>query len=211
MALQVSGAGLFLHIPRCGGTYIRAVLDAVGLARQEVGHKHDCPGSWPMDLREVATPHFCVVRHPLSWIESVWRYQIQWDWQEWPKWPDPRRYWWHPFQELNDMPARDFSGFITWVAKNHAGYVTRLFTRYADWPTVRVLRFDRLEAELVGLLADMGVDHNMTAAALCTCQAGSRNAATTSAGPARKEAVRVFLASEAVAIKRWFSDESARV
>lgn len=200
---------MFLHIPRCGGTYVRAVLETVGLAREEVGNKHDCPGSWPMDLRENATSHFCVVRHPLSWIESVWSYQVE---QARTTWPDLKRWWWHPFQELNDMlVALPFSEYIAWVAKNHAGYVTRLFTRYADWPTVRVLRFDRLDAELTGLLADFGVKRNRTAAALSACRLHSRNASATPAGPARKQAVRLFLASEAVAIKRWFPDESAKV
>ena len=78
---------------------------------------------------------FCIVRHPLAWYESWWKYNNGLDWPKWGR--DASATYWHPNSILNDCGSRDFNSFIRNVLNKCPGYVSELFSSYAkpgvDW------------------------------------------------------------------------------
>ena len=68
------------HCPRTGGTWVRAVLDALDIPHHLVGYAHSTPGEVP------PRPHWhtvAIVRNPRTWFSS-WRRLVksdpQWSW-----------------------------------------------------------------------------------------------------------------------------------
>ncbi len=65
----VTPLATFLHIPKCGGSWVRQVLRAVGLPITITrGGVHECAAT---EGRFV----FTFVRHPLTWYPSFWAYR----------------------------------------------------------------------------------------------------------------------------------------
>jgi hypothetical protein len=71
MAIVFPPSATFLHIPKCGGTWVLHALSALGL---------------PLDTQPEGLQHciaategrfvFTFVRHPLTWYQSFWKYRI---------------------------------------------------------------------------------------------------------------------------------------
>jgi len=181
MALVLPGNAVFLHIPKTGGSWVTRVLTAEGLVRGRIGHKHAdvshlrvrrgmrSPANWTADnlLRLFAltdTPRlFCVVRNPLAWYESWYRYQCWQGWAEWGRTGSLRH--WHPNSDLNGIGGEG-TGFNTFVSRVNArlpGYVSALFARYTDLGGARVLHQERLADELAALLAEWELGCNAEA------------------------------------------------
>lgn len=81
MALLIPN-GLFIHIPKTGGTWVRAAIAAAGIPSRESGpfevedhygvHDFQREGR----LEELARFSFGFVRHPVSWLKSRWAWAV---------------------------------------------------------------------------------------------------------------------------------------
>lgn len=75
--LMTESDTLLLHIPKCGGTFVEFMLKRLG-----VPHKTPEPIGGQCPLHGLASNYapasrtVCVVRHPVDWIESWWRYNV---------------------------------------------------------------------------------------------------------------------------------------
>ena len=173
MTLVLKGDVLFLHIPKTGGSWVREVLAGQGLVIGRIGHKHAdfshvrvprpfrSPANWLGDqirlvrLLSDRPRIFCVVRHPLAWYESWFRYQSDRGWKDWGTPGHLRR--WHVCAELNGIAHDDFAGFMRAVNRSHPGFVSAMYARYAGQSGARVLHQERLAGELAALLAEWGL------------------------------------------------------
>ena len=181
MTILLTNGAVFLHIPKTGGIYIHAVLDALGLVKAPLGHEHaDFDRAFWNDryhcdakvlrhiLRRAAgfrrapatmAPdafRFCFVREPLKWYESYWRYMQSLNWREWGDELDPCR--WHPNAMLNGLGSSDFNEFIYNVNRKRPGYVTELFSWYVRPGVQFVGKQENLISDLRRVLASMKVD-----------------------------------------------------
>ncbi len=70
---------LFVHLPKCAGTWITEVLTAKADGRQ-LSHKHATPAELdPTSFNGRRT--FTFVRHPLTWYQSRWAFRMLNGWQ----------------------------------------------------------------------------------------------------------------------------------
>lgn len=75
---------LFLHIPKTGGTYVRAVLEKLGIRGKEIIHTHS---RFPFLNEHIDDDTlkdklvWCFVRHPLTWYQSRWAHRCKTGWQ----------------------------------------------------------------------------------------------------------------------------------
>lgn len=67
---------------------------------------------------------FAAIRHPVSWLESHFRYQTL---HEWRRWEMPK---WHPLREIEDCRAKEFSDFVHRYLAWHPGFISRMFEQY---------------------------------------------------------------------------------
>jgi len=82
MAIQTDKS-IFYHIPKTGGTWVKAAIQHSGLRYENCKHLHR---EHPFGLlRAHATPtgteaegfSFCFVRHPVAWYRSFWCYRAE--------------------------------------------------------------------------------------------------------------------------------------
>lgn len=177
MALLLSGDGVFLHLPKTGGTWVTSALEDMGLIRCHFAAKHadmeramhclrDAPGRYveavfkagPLWQRRVRRGFkFCFVRHPLSWYESWWIYMSGRNWNPWGV--DPRgRARWHPNAAIDGLGDPDFNRFVRNVLEQHPGYVSALYASYATAAIDYVGKQERLADDLIAVLGKLGVD-----------------------------------------------------
>lgn len=177
MALLVKGGGIFLHIPKTGGNWVRRVLKESGLAAGSIGTKH-------ADIGRLFSPAakstgnllkyyvrrgfglyprgkhflFCFVRDPLAWYESWFKYMSQ-----------PSRNWchfgdendtasWHPNAMLNGVGAPEFNQFVRNVVQKRPGYVTELFGWYTTPQVDFVGKQENLREDLIQVLKLLGLN-----------------------------------------------------
>lgn len=71
MAVILRDCNLFIHIPRCGGSYTIEVLKALGLVRLRM---YDNPHVTPSFFQYYQNIfRFAFVRHPFEWLKSYYR------------------------------------------------------------------------------------------------------------------------------------------
>ena len=149
---------VFLHIPKAGGTWVKAALAASGLRCEPAGGAgdHQLP-----DAYRKAGKRFAFVRHPLTWLESAWRGLHG----SWPNRRDVpplhRERTWSPIRNLTYLAGdADFNGFVETLLANQPGFVTRMYEAYigppgyprVDW----VGRKESLGADLQTILTGLG-------------------------------------------------------
>jgi hypothetical protein len=99
---------------------------------------------------------FCFVRSPFDWYESWWRYMCQRSGTDWRNEPDFQS--WHPCQALLGTSDADFNQFVRNAVGVRPGFVTELFSTYAQ-PTMNFVgRHERLAEDLVHVLRLLNVD-----------------------------------------------------
>jgi len=162
MPYRLSDGSIFLHNPRCGGTFADAVFRRLAVRGDGIGEKHDCPGVVPLDM---TVPHRVFVRHPYHWIKSVWAWEAG---NGWPAYPKYEQRWWHPFAEITPVPdeAKTFEAFLYWIANEHTGFVTSTFMKFANWYNSDVYDTDCMDRHLPILLEKIGVDAERAAKAI---------------------------------------------
>lgn len=163
MALELRNNVLYLHIPKTGGNWLTKVAHDQGLVVGKLGHKHatydyisGCRHPRPKSLRPFArsgrqltgTPTVvCVVRNPLSWYDSWFRYQTSKQWQDWGEAGNLTH--WHVCAALSACKANDFMDFMRNVNKYVPGFVTCLYGRYTHGANATVLRNENLAQDFV--------------------------------------------------------------
>lgn len=138
MATLLKCGGLFLHVPKTGGNWVRDVLEANDLVFAHLGGKHAGPTQLAPLRRLLQIPDrydrpnrplfsFCFVRHPLAWYESWFRMNVARGWPEWSSDADA----WNPSCDLNGFGAPTFNGFIEHVMSRRPGFLSGLYQSYA--------------------------------------------------------------------------------
>ncbi len=181
MALILKGGAVFLHIPKTGGNWVTKVLEECNLIEGSLGSKHadishlfalrsggmTGPAGYvhhekdyfkyqikrKMGLLGKGKPFmFCFVRHPLSWLESWFKYMSQ-PTQNWLTWGDERDAGkWHPNGLLNGVGSADFNQYIRNVIQRRPGYVTELFGWYTTAEVDFIGRQENLKEDLITAL-----------------------------------------------------------
>lgn len=167
MALVLKNNVLYLHIPKTGGNWLTKMVHDQGLVVGELGHKHATfdyisprPGplrSMISSWRHLAGPPtvLCVVRDPLSWYESWFRYQTSKQWRDWGEAGNPAR--WHVCAALNPCKSSDFMTFMRRVNKHVPGFLTCFLGRYTHGANATVLRNEALAQDFVAFAERTGL------------------------------------------------------
>lgn len=196
---------VFLHVPKCAGTWVRRALDASGVATVPAGGpgEHNLPCAIRPEFRRAK--RFCFVRHPLNWYESVWRGLHA-------GWPDRRTVRplhrersWSPIRLVTYLAgAGSFDEFVRTVVRDQAGFCSRMYEWYTGPPgspsVDYVGRQESARADLTAILAALGWRGE-----LVSVPAANEGAA---ARPEWSGADRAAVASaERVGIERWYGPD----
>lgn len=154
-AIIVNNDVLFLHVPRTGGSFITKLL------RKRWGVTQLSSRNMPEYYGHALIGHFgdlqryrftfAFVRHPVSWVESIWKFiqSRKYPWRPFKKSLHGR---WHPWDILLSYEADEFLDWIHNIIRNEPG----LFTRMTEWfvgpPDSRLIdfigRYDTLHADI---------------------------------------------------------------
>jgi len=169
----------FVHVPKTGGCWAEIAMRNAGLGLKRLGHEHGnldwllheeitLDGLVPFRLAKkwvrarhrlkfpvVPAKRFCVVRHPLKWYESFWRYKMDLNWEDWGK--ENSAAYWHPNSVLNDLGSSDFNEFIWNVLQKRPGYVTELYSSYTKGGMDFVGRTENLANDVVQILNELNI------------------------------------------------------
>ena len=174
MAELLRNGAVFIHVPKCGGNWVRAALRDQRLWRCRIGYKHSTPERiddvwrfhrWQfvkhLPTRPDVTPgklrrayKFCFVRNPLTWYESWWKFMAG----DWHPWEVGR---WHPQRPIDDCGDDDFNRFVENVLRERPGYVSEMYRWYArgvDFVGRTESLPDDLRRALVGCGLDVDVE-----------------------------------------------------
>lgn len=158
MAVWLPDLGaVFIHIPKAGGSWVKTALDASGLRCEpaEGAGEHQLPEAYRAGRR------FTFVRHPQTWMESVWRGMSG----SWPQKrelkPLHRERTWSPTRNLTYLVGeKSFEGFVNCVIDNEPAMVTRMYESYigpVGYPKVDFVgRQENLEENLQAILKLLG-------------------------------------------------------
>ena len=121
----------FIHVPKCGGTAIRAILE--GKESSDVMPMYPrCTASHRFHWVAPKRPAGCVfmtVRHPATWLRSYWMHRM--------------RHGWPPNRHLNRLGSVNFAEFVRRVCHHEPGYVSEMFDSYADaYEDIKVCRLE---------------------------------------------------------------------
>jgi hypothetical protein len=175
----------FIHVPKTGGVWVDGALKASGLSIKRFGHEHGSldrlnyeeetlAGLLPYRISRLyrkflsrsgikppTTRRFCIVRHPLRWYESWWKYNTGLDWPEWGR--DASATYWHPNSILNGCGSPDFNEFVRNVIARRPGYVSELFASYAKPGVEWIGKTESLADDIVSIVRDAKLEFDETA------------------------------------------------
>ena len=175
MAELLRNGAIFIHVPKCGGNWVREALRDRGLWRCRIGYKHSTPERisnvwrfhrWQfikhLPTRPDVTPaklrsafKFCFVRNPITWYESWWKFMAG----DWHPWETGR---WHPQRPIDSCGDDDFNRFVENVLRERPGYVSQMFRWYVDGSDF-VGRTERLAEDLQTALRECGAETELDA------------------------------------------------
>jgi len=136
---------VFLHVPKTGGTWVKAAVANAGLDFEECivdGDPHGDLSYCPFPDRFI----FAFVREPLSLYRSYWRFKMTTVW-------DAR----NPFDV--ECAAPTFEGFVDNVLRLEPAWCSRTFEDYVGPPTGEINfvgRFEALVHDLIRALRLVG-------------------------------------------------------
>ncbi len=142
MALLLEKTVIY-HPGRTGGHWVKAAVQQLGVFRAELGQTHDTPydlGYLPEVQCRPSSITF--VRHPLTWVRSLWIHETQFGWTN----PD--------FRPQNEYLC--FSDFLQELIERYPdGSASMYFAPFVDNVSL-VGRFEALETDLLDLLRKAG-------------------------------------------------------
>jgi hypothetical protein len=196
---------LILHIPRTGGTWIKSALSAWGV-RWEHAHgpgEHNLPGAY----EHPGAARAAFIRHPIPWLESMWRGLHQ-------GWPVDRpgsalvreRHW-SANRLLGRLAGeREFPLFIKRLLEEQPGFVSRMVEWYVGPPGAPLVNFvgrqEHLDLHLRALLYRYGWSGEPT-------DVPRANIAEHPAPDWNDSFKERVLAAEQPLLRRFYSDPSA--
>lgn len=128
---------MFLHAAKTGGTWVRFVLQSLGISSEDLGDQHANFISSQKVLPDYK--RFTIIRNPFSWYASYWAYKQYEGW---------KGNWIFGEQCISD----DFNTFVYLATSNHPGFLTNLFGGFTQ-PSVTILRNELLATELCSFLS----------------------------------------------------------
>ena len=169
MAELIQSGAVFLHVPKCGGTWVREALRRVKLWRARLGFKHSSAAhindimkhhGWQfirhLPFHPTVTPgslrrayKFCFVRNPVRWYESYWKFMAgAWEPHE------PGR--WHPQRAIDSCGDDGFNTFVSNVLRERPGYVSEMYSWYTDGCR-SIGKCERIVDDLVAVLRELNL------------------------------------------------------
>lgn len=136
--------GTFLHRPKSGGQFIRALIKACWPC-VENGPYHGFPEIWDWNM-----PIFTTTRHPAFWLRSLWAHQMRNNWKvggtESPIWNDLTNL-------IEPYGSDNFEVFVENLYPEMEGVVTWFQGIYAV-PGVQRVRLGCLKADLARIIPE---------------------------------------------------------
>lgn len=127
--------GVFNHVPRTGGTYLRSVLTRLGYHTVMKGYAHS---TYPS---QAGLPSFCFIRNPLTWYPSCFSYRMS------NGWPASDSFIWH-----REFEATTLEGFVNNVKKLYpSGYLYSLYATFGQ--SDKVCKYEVFNESLCTVLA----------------------------------------------------------
>lgn len=164
MSDWVGNRSVYLHIPKTGGNWIRSVIkdSQVHTKKTNKYSKHATYDflmgsglsrrpSLVAKTKASQINFFCVVRHPLLWYQSWYRYQKDCGWKQWGVSGDTSAKMWHCLSALNMPEPSEFNEFIERVNIQAPGFLTYLYHSYVLPSGARVLKNESLRVDLLAL------------------------------------------------------------
>ena len=190
MAFLLKGGAIFLHIPKTGGSWVKAVLKESGLIEKQLGHEH---ATWDrvlfrdkyydVGLKDILKTKMKnrLYQHLYSGTQRnqindgnpfvfcfvrnplSW-YESWWKYMikmQWKDWGKTNsRNHWHPNAILNSLGSEDFNQFIKNVISTRPGYVTELYGSYTQPGINYIGKTENLANDLIEVLTYLGLDFN---------------------------------------------------
>lgn len=190
---------VFVHVPKCGGTWVKSALSLSGLECLPSGGpgEHGLPSAY----RE-AGRRFMFVRHPLCWYESAWM-GLRGGWPARRAVAElHRERTWSPIRMLTYLAgASSFDEFVRVVLAEQPGFCSRMFEWYAGPPgapsVTHVGRQESLRADLGTILTELGWSGELADVPLENVNDGERPVWD----PVLKACI---LEAESFGISRWY-------
>jgi len=142
---------MFIHIPKCGGRWTKAMLEQHAGARHcgdPIYDSHDTP--------DYDGPVFCIVREPATFAHSLWHHRAKkksnkfghkFNWQEY-------------IRLENECQSEDYNEFMNNVA-NNKNAVWDYYQHYiGKYETVWYARMENMAEDLVDILGKLGESTN---------------------------------------------------
>lgn len=178
MAVLLKNDVLYLHIPKTGGNWLRKLLRESGCVIRSVGDKHATydfvagmlakRSLWDRWLRPdkySKLKYLTVVRNPLSWYESWFKYQKARGFVDWGTSGDIRH--WHIMSSINSVKHDDFNEFVRAIHRVHPGFVSDLYSAYAARSSAHVLKLEQIRNDVaqINRRFDLGISESAIFAA----------------------------------------------
>lgn len=143
---------LFVHVPKTGGSWVSAALDAAGVEVEKIG---ETPHSEIKDLDVRGRFTFAFVREPLSWYGSTWNYRRKHQPNDW------RGRYWQPIDEW--IQNLEFHDFLEKLIEDRPALLSRYYELYVGPPRDPIDfigRYENLQEDLILALelAEQGFD-----------------------------------------------------
>ena len=151
----------FLHIPKTGGTWVWRVLEKSKSNIKKITKKKHATYDYIVgkktsilekrfsNFQSSSLRFFTVIRNPLTWYESNYKYQKQVNWRKWGE--KGNLNYWHPLSVLNTEPIENFNEYMEFVNINYPGFLSHLYYSFTLTSCAHVLKNETLSNDLLEL------------------------------------------------------------
>ena len=162
MSLILKKNLLYLHIPKTGGNWLSKIIRDHGCVLRSLEHKHATYDlvsgrlrarsfiERKLTLRGVENMQYmAVVRNPLTWYESWFKYQTSNNFRDWGEVGNPLK--WHVMSSINSVKQNDFNEFVLAINQVHPGFVTSLYAAYTARSSAIVIKNETIRQDFASI------------------------------------------------------------